>query len=64
MKSMKSILRKSAKKKAQRKDYTKKRNVLRNNVKQSKFHILTAGNGILPKNRKVTKSRKVTASVH
>lgn len=59
MKSLKSKINKSAKAKARRKDYKKKKNVLRNNVKNNRFHLLTSGGGILPKSRKF---KKPTAS--
>lgn len=50
--------------KKRRADYEKKRNILRNNVKNSRYLVLTAGDGTLPKSRKYKKTnKKTTASV-
>jgi hypothetical protein len=48
--------------KARRKDYEKKRNILRNK-KNNRFIVLTAGGGTLPKSRKYKPSKKNTKPV-
>jgi len=58
MKSQHSI----NKRKRQRKDYEKKRNVLRNIGKKAEYMTLTAGGGVLPKSRKY-KPTNITAPV-
>jgi len=48
------------KQRIQRKDYMKKKNIVKNNLpKEESFkRVLSAGDGLLPKSRKIIKAKK------
>lgn len=58
MKNQKLKAQKIAKKKKIFTDYSKKRDIVRNNVKGSKGQLLKAGDGILPKSKRSLPKKK------
>lgn len=59
MKNEKLRVKKIAKKKKIFTDYSKKRDIFRNNIKGSKGLLLKAGDGILPKSKRVVTRKEL-----